>query len=278
MRLLKKLFEKLLLLAQLFLTRPVEVIDRLKVIPETFFMAPFWIKRFGGLRKEYAVHQWETSVEEIKHCMASEDDILNEQALLEIQHHVMEQMENMGSGNVPFSLEYNADFSVARLCYLACRILKPSVVLETGVAYGVTTAFILKAMEMNGKGKLHSIDLPPLTRNAEPYIGYFVPETARHCWTLHRGSSRRILSQVLDDLNTVDMFISDSIATYRNVSYELRTVTPYLTDPAVVLVDDAGCNLAFLEWAGRNRFTMDKLIKKQTARTHFGLAVKTNLS
>ena len=37
-------------------------------------------------------------------------------------------------------------------------------VVETGVAHGVTSRFILEALERNGRGFLWSIDLPPLEK------------------------------------------------------------------------------------------------------------------
>jgi predicted O-methyltransferase YrrM len=40
--------------------------------------------------------------------------------------------------------------------------MSPNIVLETGAAYGVTSAFIVQALEVNRKGTLISVDLPPL--------------------------------------------------------------------------------------------------------------------
>ena len=44
--------------------------------------------------------------------------------------------------------------------YLLVRKYKPKVILETGVANGISTYFILKALHLNGSGKLISIDYP----------------------------------------------------------------------------------------------------------------------
>jgi hypothetical protein len=40
------------------------------------------------------------------------------------------------------------------------RSLKPRVIVETGVASGLSSAHILRALAANGTGTLHSIDLP----------------------------------------------------------------------------------------------------------------------
>ena len=43
------------------------------------------------------------------------------------------------------------------------RETKPVVCVETGVAYGASSAFLPKAIALNGFGKLYSIDLPSFT-------------------------------------------------------------------------------------------------------------------
>jgi hypothetical protein len=55
-----------------------------------------------------------------------------------------------------------ADHDGVRLIlYSIVRAYKPEIVVETGVAHGVTSAFLLCAMHENRKGHLYSIDLPP---------------------------------------------------------------------------------------------------------------------
>lgn len=88
--------------------------------------------------------------------------ILTESHLLHLEESLkVMSIERLESGG-PFTQTHNADFASGRLCYLVCRVLMPTIVLEKGVAYGVTSAFILQALALNGKGKLLSVDLPPL--------------------------------------------------------------------------------------------------------------------
>ena len=49
--------------------------------------------------------------------------------------------------------------------YAIFRHLRPQVAVETGVANGFSTAFALLALDHNGEGHLHSVDLP---REAPP--------------------------------------------------------------------------------------------------------------
>src|ERR671916_823414 len=126
------------------------------------------------------------------------------------------------------------------------------VVVETGVAYGVSSAFILRALEENGRGVLHSVDLPPLRREYERFWGVAVDRVHRGRWSLHRGSSARILPRLLDELETVDLFVHDSLPTYRNMRREFEAVWPHLRTGGALVADDVERNRAFGELQRKN--------------------------
>jgi hypothetical protein len=187
---------------------------------------------------------------------------LREDGLAEIDAEVRERTEHLGT-EVPFPLAHNAAPSLARLCYALCRALRPALVLETGVAYGVSSSFILKALALNGGGELHSVDRPPVRPGVEDYVGALVPDELRARWTLHRRTSRRVLPRLLPQLDGLSLFVHDSQHTYRNVSWELRTVTPRLTRPAAVLVDDTAANCAFEHWIDRARPAFSAVVAEE---------------
>lgn len=168
---------------------------------------------------------------------------------------------------------HNADFSLAEICYLACRVLEPEIVIETGVAYGVTSAFILEALYENNKGKLYSIDLPPLAKNQQSHVGFFVPDHLKQRWRIHYGSSRRILPILLETLTKTDIFIHDSLHTYSNISYELSLVSKYLESPAIVIVDDVQDNQAFSDWCQHYRPIYCGVIREHEKESLFGVGV-----
>ena len=177
---------------------------------------------------------------------------LDEEGLAEIDAAVREQAERLGP-DLPFPIAHNAAPSLARLCYALCRALRPTAVLETGVAYGVSSSFLTQALELNGEGHLHSVDREPVRASVDGYIGALVPKQLRSRWTLHRGTSRRLLPGLLPQLDGLALFIHDSQHTYRNVSWELRAVTPHLVLPAAIVVDDVAGNRAFQDWVERTR-------------------------
>jgi len=58
--------------------------------------------------------------------------------------------------------------------------------VETGVFSGVSSSYILCAMEANKRGQLYSIDLPQWH---EGKSGWVIPDYLRHRWHLIQGKS-----------------------------------------------------------------------------------------
>ncbi len=144
--------------------------------------------------------------------------------------------------------DWNASRPLMELTGGAVRLLAPQVVIETGVARGFTTACILAALEANGAGHLHSIDLPPLGIDAHGFTGQAVPCRLRHRWTLYRGPSRRLLPRLLARVGALDLFLHDADHAYEAQQEEYRKVWPYLRSGGMLISDDIA-NPAFLEFA-----------------------------
>jgi predicted O-methyltransferase YrrM len=232
------------LLGSLAVRRPGEFCDRmagyLDLGSERLFGAP----HDGG-----AVG-WEEALAELEKRLGPVACALDEPALGEVEESTRRLLYDI-RGEDPFIPRWAADSLLASCCYLACRLLRPDVVVETGVAYGVSSAFILRALEENGRGMLHSVDLPPLRRGAEKFWGVAVPEALRGRWHLHRGSSRRVLPRLLEETGDVDLFVHDSLHTYRNLRREFEAVWPRLRRGGMILADDVERNRAFGELRDR---------------------------
>jgi hypothetical protein len=175
--------------------------------------------------------------------------------------------------DAPFGFFHNGDLRLGRLCYALARVMRPAVVVETGVCYGVTSAFLLSALAVNGLGDLHSIDLPPLGKSAEDFVGRLVPSELRNRWILHRGRSQDILPGLLEKLVRVDCFVHDSLHTYRNMRREFDLVTPRLAKDAIVIADDVEGNCAFAEWVERTSPVHSAVVQEQSKQTLLGIAV-----
>ena len=174
----------------------------------------------------------------------------------------------------PFSARHNGGSLLACLSYAMARVLRPKIVIESGVCYGVTSAHLLQALHVNGHGHLHSIDLPPLGKNGDSYVGGLVPTGLRNRWTLHRGTTRRVLEPLLESLPQVDLFLHDSLHTYQNMHMEFVTVWPKLRSGGVLLSDDVEGNAAFHELMQHDDVAVALVLSETGKDACFGIAVK----
>jgi hypothetical protein len=156
--------------------------------------------------------------------------------------------KGLAFGRYTYGLYSDADPGLGGATWCAVRHLKPAVVVETGVARGVTSRLILEAMSLNDKGHLWSIDLPhPFSPELHHETAAAIPGGAHDRWTYVRGSSRRRLPRLLAELGRVDMFVHDSLHTARNMGFEMRSVWAELAEGGALLVDDVH-NQAFADF------------------------------
>jgi predicted O-methyltransferase YrrM len=156
---------------------------------------------------------------------------------------------------------YDEGFRLYRLL----RDLQPQVAVETGVCNGVSTAFLLLALEDNGEGELHSIDLPEIAGEEyeegtfwdgkggavippgkEP--GWMVPPELRDRWHLVLGRSQEELPSLLERVGAIDFFMHDSEHSYECMSFEFRTAWEALSEGGVLVADDVNVNSAWDEF------------------------------
>lgn len=228
------------LLLSLIPRRPLEFVDR------TTGYADLALERLSTKPPPYETVGWEQALECLEREPGRAAEILAEPAIEEVEGRTRRLLRDI-RGDDAFSQRWAADSLFARLCYLACRLIGPTTVVETGVAYGVSSAYVLRALERNGRGTLHSIDLPPLRREAERFWGVAVPRESRRRWHLHRGSSRRALPDLIEELDALDLFVHDSLHTRRNMTREFEAVWPRLRPGGIVLADDVERNRAFAD-------------------------------
>jgi predicted O-methyltransferase YrrM len=147
--------------------------------------------------------------------------------------------------------------------YAIVRGYSPSLVVETGVLYGHSSAAILAALEDNGAGRLTSIDLPReehqniiigrqhvqvgLSSN-ELSIGCAVPVDLRSRWNLVLGNSLELLPKLLGETGDVSIFIHDSLHTYDHMMAEFRLGYDALERGGVLVSDDIGYNSAWSDF------------------------------
>lgn len=254
--------------------RPRELYDRTAGLLDLAF------DRFSVPSPAYETVTWEEAVRSLEAAPGRAAEVLHEPALRQVEEDTRRLLENI-RGEDAFYQRWAADSLFARLCYLACRLGGPALVVETGVAYGVSSAYVLRALETNGRGALRSIDLPPLTGEYERFWGIAVPAEQRAGWRLHRGSSARVLPSLLEDVGTLDLFIHDSLHTRRNMRREFEAVWPRLHPGGMILADDVERNPAFMDLRRKQPSLWRVIRDRERTPLHgkaapvvFGVAVK----
>lgn len=136
------------------------------------------------------------------------------------------------------------------LQYAIVRAHRPELILETGVANGVSSSYVLEALHRNKRGQLHSIEIgnsPYVPEGRSP--GWIVPDYLQSRWSLHLCDARTCLPGLLDKLGTIDIFIHDSLHTYEHMKFEFKEAYPHLRANGILISDDASWNSAFSEFS-----------------------------
>jgi len=160
---------------------------------------------------------------------------------------VVKELEAKGirPGPESFGSWNDGDAGFVRAVWCLTHHLHPNNVVETGVAHGVTSRFVLEALEKNGSGHLSSIDLPPVEKFWQLQVGAAVGDRYADRWTYIKGSSRLHLPKLLSRLGEIDLFIHDSMHTEHNVRFELDRAWAQLRQGGALVVDDVDANWGF---------------------------------
>lgn len=244
-----------------------------------------------GIRNYLSAHENAKPSEDIEFCEKSAlgvKEILEsiipssvqiedyEKEIINLKDHLLkftELIENKKwpSKEKPYDINYSIDFITGLFLYALVRITKPEIVIETGVAYGFSSSFILQALENNKKGTLYSFDYVFYSWQTKVMIGKAIPDNLRNRWKLIFGPSSVKLPHLLE-LISPDIFLHDSEHTYKNMIYEFELVLPYLKKNGFILSDDILSNNAFHEFYTKQKLTPYFL--KQEGRKQKCLNVK----
>jgi len=186
-----------------------------------------WLRQLSG-----------ASVESVTNVLAEVDE------LLPFEERVADEHRAAGR---PHYAQIRAPLEL----YALVRLTRPEHIIETGVSSGVSSTHFLLGTRKNGRGTVHSIDLPlpqrgprfspresPVALPPGRSTGWAVPSELRAGWDLRLGPSERILPGLVKELPSVGIFLHDSLHTPSHLRFELTTVQPKLTRGAVVLADN----------------------------------------
>jgi len=136
------------------------------------------------------------------------------------------------------------------LLYFLTRLLRPEIIVETGVAAGFSSRAFLCALSRNGAGHLYSSDFPYFRLSApERYVGILVDPELRTNWSLSLKGDRNALPEIARTVRTIDLLHYDSDKSYEGRVFAMRTLEPRLSPRAPVLFDDIQDNWHFRDLA-----------------------------
>jgi hypothetical protein len=182
--------------------------------------------------------------------------------------------KGLGTGRHTYGWYSDADLELCTAQWCAVLHLKPSAVIETGVAHGVSSRVLLEAMERNGNGHLYSIDLPhPLRHELHETTGVAVTQALRTRWTYLEGESRRRLPPLVRELGKVELFIHDSLHTAKNTLFEMEQAASAMGRGGVMLIDDIRGHGGFADFARRHPEYETLLCSTADRQAGFGVAV-----
>ena len=168
-----------------------------------------------------------------------------------------------GVQSVPMALTGTESF----LLYALARERRPESVVETGVANGVSTFYLLRALQQNGKGNLTSFDV-------NPRAGSLLRPEDQERWTfvvLPPGRLRARFAAEIARQSHIDLFIHDSDHSYSGQNFEFETVFPKMRSHSLLASDDADWSFAFLDFCHKNGLQADYLVSPMKV---LGLAEK----
>ena len=154
--------------------------------------------------------------------------------------------------------------------YLLARLTKPESVVETGVANGISTFFILNAMKNNGVGKLTSIDL-------SYDVATFLNGEERALWELKvlktKINPRRQFKDILSGIQSLSIYLHDGDHSYLLQQMEYGLAFKKLKSGGMILSDDVDSSFAFIDTFGKSaslwtEFKGILLGKKQNIRVY----------
>lgn len=127
-----------------------------------------------------------------------------------------------------------------QLLYFLTKLIQPACVLETGVAFGLSSYAFLRGMSENGFGHLYSSDLPYFRLSDQDIIvGKAVPGDLKDRWSLYLGGDLVNLPKILSDTDvTFDVIHYDSDKSYRGKKRSLGLLLPRLSKDGLLIVDD----------------------------------------
>ena len=82
-------------------------------------------------------------------------------------------------------------------------------------------------------------------------IGAIIPNELRKRWKFNLGKSNDVLEEIFNRIDNVDIFIHDSLHTYKNMMFEFDCAERNLDENGIIISDDVLDNDAFFDFTNK---------------------------
>jgi len=137
---------------------------------------------------------------------------------------------------------WNAELELFSLLYILVKSKKPKILVETGVANGITTNSIMFALNENdNSGFLHSFDILPETGNSNLIEANWIFHL------LEKKKTNKHFSRIIENLPKIDIWLHDSNHGYRWQKFEYLLAIRRLNRDGILISDDVDASSAWGE-------------------------------
>lgn len=158
---------------------------------------------------------------------------------------VLEEIERTGLMQLPSGESIKVHFHVGegsgRLIQHAIEVAKPALACEVGLAYGISSLYILDAMQRHGNGRLIGMD-PAQHDGTWRGGGLFNLQRAGFAdrYEFHEDTSQRILPRLAEAGTRIQFGFIDGWHTFDHTLVDFFYIDQMLDVGGVVVLDDVG--------------------------------------
>ena len=153
---------------------------------------------------------------------------------------------------VNFPTNWNGERNLSILLYVLVRQMNAKVVVETGVANGISTNMIMAALEKN-EGKLISFDIDPMSRKSYNGSGKWEFNL------LNKRNPEHQLLKAIQNLEKIDLWLHDSDHSHWWQTFEYKLAFSKLKVGGYLVADDVDFSTAWAEFSP-NHFSRDMIL------------------
>ena len=180
-----------------------------------------------------------------------------------VEQYVSELANRYGAHYVPGWVNLDD----ALFLYWLVRRAKPRKIVQCGVCNGLSTAFMMLGLvKNNGGGTISVIDMPPIFDRDDPgwttegkvygvvipegkTTGWIVPDAYRDRLEVWNGDAKKLLPEMVDQLDSLDFFYHDSDHSYNHMMFEFTEAKRKLNKGGLVVGDDVSWNSSLWDFA-----------------------------